>query len=293
MAYTVGKMLDTDVQRIGASRSTVFLAADFEIQQATESQINQLRLENVTSDLANGGLNEIARVLDADTECEETARPIEANGFPSQVAKPSRKAKQRPTRLNSKTNTTEYYAVMNRLNPDVDRTHALTSEPDESKLSISLVYPHGSVRTLRYKEAVDWTRPLTSLNNWRRTTFARHLGPPTIAPRTCKYHPLEKEYLVGVHRDYKKNWEPKDRKIDWSKMDWAKIHKDFNERFEGKLLPGCAYPRPVRSMVALSESYAYHRESADMTGRKFKGALGRPPRSKKPVVKKDVKDQKD
>lgn len=257
MVHTIGKMLDVDVQRIGAPRSTIFLAADFEIQLPIEKQMEQTNLDT-NSSAVDDELDETMMDLGPAELLEETAAvPTDAIGTSPHVSELQRgdehiEADEYVSEDNE--DSEDSPAIMRRLNPNVDRTYALRSEPDESKLCIQLVRPNGRIKTHRYSHPVDWTQPLSKLNIWRNAIFRRYLGPLPCSLNPGRMHRLEIQYLVDAP-NYPENRHSGSRK---SNINWAKVEKAFNERFQGKLLPGCPIPRPARTMNVLSNALWYY-----------------------------------
>jgi hypothetical protein len=245
MVYTIGKMLDADVQRIGASRSTVFLAADFEIQLAIEEQLEHMNLVIDSPAVDNEQQNEM-NLDQVELPGETAAVPIEATGTPSDVGEPQQSDNPIQVDENASEDDEDFCATMRRLNPNVDRTPALRFEPDESKLFIQLVRPSGHITPYRYCDPVDWTQPMTKLNLWRYGVFRRYLG-PLAGPLPTKLHPLEIRYILDAPNHSEKWGYGPNR----SKIEWVKFHKAFNERFQGKALPGYPGPRPARTVNAL------------------------------------------
>ncbi len=245
MVYTIGKMLDADVQRIGASRSTVFLAADFEIQLAIEEQLEHMNLVIDSPAVDNEQQNEM-NLDQVELPGETAAVPTEATGTPSDVGDSQQGDNPIQVDENASEDDGDVCATMRRLNPNVDRTPARRFEPNESKLFIQLVRPNGHITPYRYHDPVDWTQPMTKLNRWRYRVFQRYLGTPAGSCR-AKLHPLEIQYVLDAPNHLEKwGWGP-----HRSKIHWVKFHKVFNEKFQGKTLPGYPGPRPARTANAL------------------------------------------
>lgn len=247
MVYTIGRMLDTDVQRIGASRSTVFLAADFEIQLAIEEQMEQMDHVNDSPAMDDEQQNEMD--LDQVELAEETAVvPSENIATPTGVGKPQQGdepilADENASREDEDEDSFE---TMRRLNPNVDVTPALRFEPDESKLLIQLTHPNGQITPYRYCDPVDWTQPVKKLNKWRYAVFQRYFG---LSASPHRLHPLEIQYILDAPNHPEKWGYGPNR----SRVSWVLFQKAFNEKFQGKALPGYPGPRPARSVTALRQ----------------------------------------
>lgn len=263
MVYTIGKMLEADVQRIGAPRSTVFLAAEFENHQAVMEPMNQMNYGTGFPAVNTEQLNERMMNLDPVEVLEVAAAvPTEAIGASSDATKLQQDDEHNQTDEYLSEDDEAFSAIMHRLNPNVDRTYAQRFNPDESKLFIRLTRPNGDIRNYGYPHPVDWTRSLIKLNKWRNNVFRRNFSHSTYSSSPCRLHQLEIQYLVDAPNICKRDPGSWGYASDRSQTDWTKIQKDFNERFQGKLLPGCPLPRPARTRGVLYGSWKYHTECA-------------------------------
>ena len=151
---------------------------------------------------------------------------------------------------------------------DIDRTKAVLNEPDESKLEFQVLRPSGHVWKYRYPQPIDWTKSVTALNAWRKQTFSRLLGPSLDkAPINAPYHARETAWLIDLHGEYKMQIETMGSSFDRNALYWIAISKKFNQEFQGRVLPGCSYARPVRSAESIRKICLSIKEITDITGR--------------------------
>ena len=174
---------------------------------------------------------------------------------------PAPRVANRPTN-----NSASRFEIMRELNPNVDTTRAVKNEPDNTKLTIQLAFLDGRVKLFKFSHPVDWTKTLTGLNAWRRETFRRTLGVPSGALKCYRFHKWEKKYLLQAHAMHKRIMEAEGYPVDWHEFPWDLLTRKFNDKFQGKMLPGSEQSRPARSKQALRAACRSIKEISDLTG---------------------------
>ncbi|MCJ1265894.1 hypothetical protein MMC22_005776 [Lobaria immixta] len=153
-------------------------------------------------------------------------------------------------------------------NPGIDRSVAKRGHPDQSKLTITMRQPDGRPDKVHvYRRAVDFRKPVRSLNRWRSQIFRRHFG--GSRPYRQRFHELEKEWLFQEHVDFEHQRLAQGKLIDYSAMRWGEITERFNRRFEGQYLPNVRNPRPSRTRLALRSGRSRVKKITDYTGLPF------------------------
>ena len=74
---------------------------------------------------------------------------------------------------------------------------------------------------------------------------------------------------MQVHRDHERVARERGRGVDWGTMDWERVARGFNARFEGRVLDGgegVGVPRPRRTVAGLRRARGRVGEIVDMTG---------------------------
>jgi len=82
--------------------------------------------------------------------------------------------------------------------------------------------------------------------------------------------------------------------VDYGLMDWAEVTREFNNNFQGRLLPGETLPRPMRTESALRSARPRIPEIVALTGiaaRKNEEKKGGKKEGKKRGKKEDEKDE--
>ena len=161
----------------------------------------------------------------------------------------------------------ERFAVMRRLNPDIDFANAVRSERDDSKLSFQITCPNGKIRVLKCPYEFDWGKSVAPLNSWRRTRLRQYFGENPTRPDVCRFHELEKQHLLEVHKQHKRKYTKQKKAVNWRTLNWNDITDDFNQKFANKYLPGCPYERPRRSKSSLYSAFANFEELANLVGK--------------------------
>ncbi|KAI9724837.1 MAG: hypothetical protein M1812_000113 [Candelaria pacifica] len=122
---------------------------------------------------------------------------------------------------------------------------AVLGKVNKSKFHVTGPNRRGVVRHFAFKHQAnfDWNSAdeVSTLNKWRGQVIRRTTGRNARDPVT-KYLPAENDFIIAVHR------KAKDEKV---KVDWAEVAKDFNAKFDGKIIEGSDKPRPARGEKAL------------------------------------------
>ena len=87
-----------------------------------------------------------------------------------------------------------------------------------------------------------------------------------MRPARIKFSDVEKQWLIDVHKEFKRQRAAAGQILDWSKMGWNKITKDFNAKFEGQILPGNKNRQPQRTTNSLRTERNRIKAITDMTG---------------------------
>ena len=72
-----------------------------------------------------------------------------------------------------------------------------------------------------------------------------------------------------MHREHERRAREGGRGVDWGGMDWERVARGFNARFEGRVLDagqGVGVGRPRRTVAGLRRARGRVREIVDMTG---------------------------
>ena len=271
MANAIAGTFDQAGEGTKHSDSAVFLKTEFEVQNtiAEESRLpdsaSQSPISPHDTEMGMTVEDESKRSGQPVHECETLAMACFTFNEPSLEDEPDQRVKLHGFTYN---NELEAHTAMLRLNPNIDRAPAVKGQPDRSKLKITLILPSGAIETRIYPqpfESVDWTKTPRPLNQWRWKVFRKYLG---YSPVRSKLHSLEKQWLIDLYKSRKREMEVKGQAVNWTHMNWGEITKEFNERFEGRILPGRPLPRPPRQCNTLSHAGLHIKAIVKLTGRK-------------------------
>ncbi len=93
---------------------------------------------------------------------------------------------------------------------------------------------------------------------------SRNVG--VARPPRLRFHNLEKRFLFELHKDFERQRTAAGQEVNWSKMNWEQITRDFNTKFEGQILPGNPDVRPHRTEDSLRTERSRIKEITDYTG---------------------------
>jgi hypothetical protein len=126
-------------------------------------------------------------------------------------------------------------------------------KPDDSYLWYYKT-SRGTKRWYKYKRAVDWTDPMSliELDKWRRQIRAR-MGKEILRGGAVRFLPEESKFIWD---EFKRAEEERvARRAAKRNMGWADVTRRFNQRFQGRILPGADLPRPNRTQKSLHTQF--------------------------------------
>ena len=86
----------------------------------------------------------------------------------------------------------------------------------------------------------------------------------------CSFHEEENQWLIERFVRHQKTAHRHGVEPDYRTLNWVAITKAFNDRFAGRMLPGCGIPRPVRTKSSLTTQRYRIEAISKMTGAPMK-----------------------
>lgn len=102
-------------------------------------------------------------------------------------------------------------------------------------------------------------------NKTRLTSNSRNGGLPLIRDATIVYERIEEDFIVNFIRQAKHTYDTSGTSANF-RPSWSDLFDQFNNQFEGKMLPGCNAQRPHRSRGSIKTHADRLQEVADIRG---------------------------
>ena len=148
------------------------------------------------------------------------------------------------------------HEVMRAINADIDKSPARVNQRAGSKLVIGLETPYGVRKAETYDTPIDWSdlKLVDGLNRWRAAIFNYYFGDETEVDEV-QPHPLEEAFVAEEYAKLQTAGLTSWPTVGKNLPSWARIARDFNAKFEGRILEGDQRPRPRVTWNVLRARY--------------------------------------